>query len=92
MGFLKKVFKPIGNEFNHVIDGAIINPLNNVTSGAGNLMSGVGTGVTGLGNGVGQGFEQFGSSLGSTVGMLSNPILLIALGVGAIILTNAIQK
>ena len=89
--FLSKMFKPVGNTFNHVIDGVLVNPLNNITSGAGNLMSGVGTGVTGLGKGVGKGIESFGSSAGSLVSTLSNPIVLIGVGVGAIILISIIK-
>ena len=89
--FLSKIFKPVGKTFDHVLDTAM-RPMNNVTKGFGSFMSNVGTGVAGLGNGVGQGFSQFGSSLGSTVGMLSNPIVLIGVGLGAIVLISVLKK
>ena len=82
--FLSKMFKPVGNTFNHVIT----NPINDISGGVNHLLTGVGEGVSG----VGSGFNNLGSSLGSTLGTFSNPILLIGVGVGAIILINAIQK
>lgn len=91
MNFVKKAFKSTKNEFNHVIDGVAIDPLNNVTSGVGDMFSGVGSGFSSLGSGIGDGIGAFGTSLGNTMGVLSNPIMLIVLGVGAVILINAIK-
>ena len=89
--FLSKMFKPVSKSFDHVIDGVIVNPANNITGGIGDLFSGVGTGVASVGKGVGKGVQKFSTSFGGLVSTLSNPIVLIGVGVGAIVLISMIK-
>ena len=95
MGFFDKIFKPVGK----LVNGVVIDPIDNISTGIGNAFSGIGTGVSAIGTGVGSGVTAFGSGLGtgvsafgSGVGSLaSSPMLLIALGIGGIFLFKMIS-
>jgi hypothetical protein len=89
MTFIEDLFSPITT----LEKGLIVNPINNISGGIGNLFSGVGSGVSGLGTGVGQGVSGFGTGIGTGVGniagTLTNPYILIG---GAILLIFLLRK
>ena len=64
---------------------SITKPVDNISSGIGDLFSGTGKGVQGLGEGTGKGIAKFGEASGNFVsdvgGMISNPIFIIGVGV-----------
>ena len=94
MGFLDKIFKPISSVFN----GVVVNPLDNITSGIGSGFAGIGQGFAGVGQGFGSGVASLGQGVGSGVNnfskgvssLVSSPFLLIAIGVGGILLLKAL--
>ena len=89
MRFLKHLFKPvstIGKGISKAFNGAIVHPLDNVTSGIGNFFSSAGTGVAKLGSGLGSGVSNLGQGIGNVLG---SPILLIG---GAVVLFLLINK
>ena len=94
MGFLDKIFKPVSSVFN----GVVVHPLDNITSGIGSGFAGIGQGFAGIGQGLGTGIAGVGqgvgggiNSLGSGVSsLISSPILLIAVGIGGILLLKSL--
>ena len=88
MTFIDDLFKPVTDiekGAKYVFDGTIAHPLDNVSSGAGNLFTGVGQGFSGLGYGVGQGFSGLGQGVG---GLLNSPLLIIGGVVLVVMLAN----
>jgi hypothetical protein len=87
MTFVEDLLSPITT----LEQGLIVNPINNISGGIGNLFSG--SGVSGLGTGVGQGVSGFGTGIGTGVGnvagVLTNPYILIG---GAILLIFLLRK
>ena len=92
MGFLNNMMKPvssIGKGISNTITGAVVNPIQNVSSGVNNLFTGVGTGVSKLGSGIGSGISNLSNSLGNLV---SSPLLIIGAGVAGFLVVSYITK
>lgn len=92
MGFLDNMLKPvntIGKGISNTVNGAIVNPIQNVSSGVNNLFTGVGTGVSKLGSGIGSGISNISNSLGNLV---SSPLLIIGVGVAGFLVVSYITK
>ena len=92
MGFLHNVMKPvnnIGKGISNTVSGSVINPIQDVTSGAHDLFSGVGTGVSKLGSGIGSGISNLSDSLGNLV---SSPLLIIGVGVAGFLVVSYMTK
>ena len=79
MSFLGKVFKPVGNTIDRTFG------ISSVSHGVGDLFSGVGSGIKSVGSGIGSGIDSIGN-------LLNSPLLLIAVGIGGVILLSQFAR
>lgn len=91
MGFLGKLVKPVSGIVHNVTK-----PVNNITSGIGDGFSSIGSGIGAIGKGIGSGVKSFADVTSNTfesiTSLVTNPIVIIGVGIGAIFLLQAINK